>query len=161
MCTQLVTGCSHSPYHDYLKWKWRDIYNGIPDLKESLYCVWIHLVDCSPARLLCPHSPGKNMEWVTIPFSSRSSWPRDWILISWPSGRLFTISLVAQVVENRRSAGEEARSCKDSDTTGAIFAFIWNRILFSNKNNKLAAICSNMDAIGDFLWSRSRRGRQI
>ena len=31
-----------------------------------------------PARLLCPwNSPGKILEWVVIPFSGGSSWPKD------------------------------------------------------------------------------------
>ena len=31
------------------------------------------------------------LEWVTIPFSGRSSWPKDWTLGSCIAGRLFTI----------------------------------------------------------------------
>ena len=31
------------------------------------------------------------LEWVAIPFSRGSSWPRDWIWVSWTAGRFFTI----------------------------------------------------------------------
>ena len=31
------------------------------------------------------------LEWVAIPFSRKSSWPRDWIQVSRIAGRLFTI----------------------------------------------------------------------
>ena len=30
------------------------------------------------------------LEWVAYPFSSGSSWPRDWIGVSWIAGRFFT-----------------------------------------------------------------------
>ena len=30
-------------------------------------------------------------EWVAIPFSRRSSWPRDWTRVSYIAGRFFTI----------------------------------------------------------------------
>ena len=50
-----------------------------------------NLMDCSP-----PHSsghgdsPGKNMEWVVMPSSRGSSWPRDQTHISCVTGGLFT-----------------------------------------------------------------------
>ena len=31
------------------------------------------------------------LEWVAIPFSRGSSWPRDWTWVSWIAGGLFTI----------------------------------------------------------------------
>ena len=44
-----------------------------------------------PARLLCPwDAPGKNLEWIAIPFSKGSSRPRDWTQISCITGRFFT-----------------------------------------------------------------------
>jgi len=44
-----------------------------------------------PARLLCPwDAPGKNLEWIAIPFSKGSSWPRDWTQVSCITGRFFT-----------------------------------------------------------------------
>ena len=49
-------------------------------------------MDCSHSRLFCPwNSPGKNMEWVAIPFLGGSSWPRDRIQVSCIEGRFFTI----------------------------------------------------------------------
>ena len=49
-------------------------------------------LDCSP-----PGSPvpgilqARILEWVAIPFSRGSSWPRDWTCISWTAGRFFMI----------------------------------------------------------------------
>ena len=49
-----------------------------------------------PARLLCPwDSPGKNTEWVAMPSSRASSWPRNLTLsLMSPAlaGRFFTTS---------------------------------------------------------------------
>ena len=43
-------------------------------------------------KLLCPwSSPGKNLEWVAIPFSRGSSRPRDRTWVSCVAGRFFTI----------------------------------------------------------------------
>jgi len=45
-----------------------------------------------PARLLCPwNSPGTILEWVAIPFSRGSSWPKDWTWVSHTAGRFFTV----------------------------------------------------------------------
>ena len=34
---------------------------------------------------------GRRLEWVAIPFSSGSSWPRDWTQVSRIAGRFFTV----------------------------------------------------------------------
>ena len=66
-------------------------------VKESLRCPFFF---CNP-RDCCP--PGsfihgilqaRILEWVAIPFSRRSSWPRDRILISYSVGRFFTIWVI-------------------------------------------------------------------
>ena len=45
-----------------------------------------------PTRLLCPQdSLGKILEWVAIPFSKGSSWPRDQSQVSHTAGRFFTV----------------------------------------------------------------------
>ena len=51
------------------------------------------LMDCiDPARVLSPwDSPGKNTEWVAIPFSRESSWPRDQTQVFCIAGRFSTI----------------------------------------------------------------------
>ena len=44
------------------------------------------------ARLLCPGIlQARILEWVAVPFSRGSSWPRDWTLVSWISGGFYTI----------------------------------------------------------------------
>ena len=79
-------------------------------------------MDYSPNRLLCPWDfPGK-MEWVAIPFSKRSSQPRDWTMVSCIKGRFFTVwaireahiyikrgSQVALVVENLPANARDLR----------------------------------------------------
>ena len=59
------------------------------------------LSSSSTSDSLQPHSlPGSSiqgnlqariLEWVAIPFSRGSSWPRDWIWVSCIAGRFFTI----------------------------------------------------------------------
>ena len=50
-------------------------------------CLTLHSKDCSPpGSSVYGDSPGKNTgEWVTISSSRGSSWPRDWIWISYVS----------------------------------------------------------------------------
>lgn len=51
-----------------------------------------NLMDCSP-----PGSPvhgilqARILEWITIPFSRVSSWPRNWTQVSCITGRFFTV----------------------------------------------------------------------
>ena len=51
-------------------------------------------MDCSllcPCRLLCLwDSPGRDMEWVAMPSSRGSSWPRNRTRVSCIAGRFFT-----------------------------------------------------------------------
>jgi len=75
-----------------------------------LFCVWVLYSRLSPEFVLAcsassvmSHSLGpycspsvhgilqaRILEWVTMPFSRGSSWPRDWISISCIAGRFFT-----------------------------------------------------------------------
>ena len=56
-----------------------------------------------PTRLLSVHEifQARILEWVVIPFSRKSSWPRDWTQVSCIAGRLFiilaTISILIQI----------------------------------------------------------------
>ena len=63
------------------------------------YCVLSHSVmsdsrdpmDCSlPASSVHGILQVRILEWVAISFSRRSSWPRDWIQVSWIAGRVLT-----------------------------------------------------------------------
>ena len=62
-------------------------------------------------RLLCPwNSPGKNpgepfQEWVAIPFSRESSWPRNQNRVSYIAGRFFTIWAT------RETPGDTVNNC--------------------------------------------------
>ena len=51
-----------------------------------------HLVDCSlPGSSVHGILQTRILEWVAIPFSRGSSWPRDQICISHIAGRFFTV----------------------------------------------------------------------
>ena len=43
------------------------------------------------ARLLCPLTEARILEWVANPFSRGSSWHREWAQVSHSADRLFTI----------------------------------------------------------------------
>ena len=48
--------------------------------------------DCSPPGSFVPGILQERiLEWVAIPFSRGSSWPRDWTQLSYMAGRFFTI----------------------------------------------------------------------
>ena len=49
-------------------------------------------MDCSPPGFsVCEILQARILEWVAIPFSRASSWPRDWTWVSYTAGRFFTI----------------------------------------------------------------------
>ena len=49
-------------------------------------------MDCSPpGSSVCGISQARILEWVAIPFSRGSSWPRDWTQVSHIAGRFFAI----------------------------------------------------------------------
>ena len=55
----------------------------------QLFC---DTMDCSlPGSSVHGILQARILEWVVIPFSRGSSWPRDWIQVFHMSGRLFTI----------------------------------------------------------------------
>ena len=57
--------------------------------KESFSCAWMA---CSlPGSSVHGIFRARIMEWVDTPFSSRSSWPRDWTPVSCIAVRFFTI----------------------------------------------------------------------
>ena len=70
------------------------VYNGCPCVCSSLSCVWLFVTPWTVA-LQGPLSKGvfqeRLLEWVTIPFSRGSSWPRDQAQVSHIAGRFFTI----------------------------------------------------------------------
>ena len=63
-------------------------------------CVWVAqacLTLCDPTDCSPPSSSvhgilqARTPEWVAIPFSRGSSWPRDWSQVSCTAGRFFTV----------------------------------------------------------------------
>ena len=61
-----------------------------------------HLTLCNPMYCSLPGSSihgnlqARILEWVAIPFSRGSSWPRDWIWVSCIAGRFFTIWAITE-----------------------------------------------------------------
>ena len=69
-------------------------------------------MDCSP-----PDSSvhgilqARILEWVAIPFSRRSSWPRDWTQASWIAGRFFTIWATKEaLLQQKRTKRQHTKS---------------------------------------------------
>ena len=57
-------------------------------MSDSLGCM-----DCGPPGSSVPwNSPGKMLEYLAIPFSKGSSWPRDQTPVSCIAGRLFILN---------------------------------------------------------------------
>ena len=82
-----------------------------------------------PTRLLCPwYSPGKNTEWVVIPFSRGSSCPRDQTRVSCNASRFFTtwatrdasykIKVFFLKKKKKRSAAKTIKSSKTKEREG-------------------------------------------
>ena len=85
-----ITSClpNHCPkdtsFRKWKKKKWK-----------LLSCIWLTLCDLKdfkvPARFLCPQdSQARLLEWVAIPFSRGSSWPKVLIQVFCIASRLFT-----------------------------------------------------------------------
>ena len=73
-------------------------------------------MDCSrPGSSAHGISQARALEWVAIPFSRGSSWPRDWTWVCCISGRFFT--LWATVVGGEMVGGPKTRGVKPDDRT--------------------------------------------
>ena len=58
----------------------------------SLSCTLGSPMDCRPSGSSVHRNlQARILEWGAIPFSSGSSWPRDWTQVSYISGRFFTV----------------------------------------------------------------------
>jgi len=73
----------------------------------------------------------RTLEWVAIPFSTGSSWPRDQTQVSCIAGKFFTTELLGK------------------------------GILLSYKKEWNNAICTNMNATRDYYTKQSKLERQI
>ena len=61
-----------------MKWKVK--------VKVTLSCPTL----CDPIEIVHGILRGRILEWVAIPFSRESSWPRNWTGVSYVAGRFFT-----------------------------------------------------------------------
>ena len=75
-------------------------------------------MDCSsPSSYVLGISQARILEWIAIPFSRGSSWPRDWTHVSWISciaGRFFTVWATREESENGRWLDSGRASFKSS-----------------------------------------------
>ena len=53
--------------------------------------VWLFMECSLPGSSVRGILQARILEWVAIPFSKGSSWPRDWTQVSYITGRFFTI----------------------------------------------------------------------
>ena len=53
------------------------------------------------------------LEWVAIPFSRGSSWPRDWTQVSCIAGGFFTVWTTREAPENKQKNKQFLKSLKD------------------------------------------------
>ena len=65
-------------------------------IKVKMLVTWCPILcnpmDCGPpASSVHEILQARILEWVAIPFSRRSSWPRDQTQVSWTAGRFFTV----------------------------------------------------------------------
>ena len=68
-------------------------------------------IDCSlPASSVLRILQARIQEWIVIPFSKGSSWPRNWTQISCTEGRFFTI-WAASKAHTERPAGRTPLWC--------------------------------------------------
>ena len=73
------------------KWKWKVL--------DAQSCLTLcHCMDCSSSVHGMPQTG--ILEWVVIPFSRRSSQPRDQTQVSWIASRFFTIWVTSQSPKN-------------------------------------------------------------
>ena len=84
-----------------------------PALWESMDCPWVPWD--------CPwDSPGKNMEWVAIPFCRGSSQPRDWTWVPHIAGRFLMSGAT-------REASQVVLVVKNPPAnTGDIWVVVWS-----------------------------------
>ena len=100
LLSNCFSSCIQEPWFPvtfFQRWRWY-----LTPQSSSFPCCFSPLLFCRSSllfcgcftfpRLPCPwDSQARTLEWVTIPFSRRSSQPRDWTQVSHPAGRFFTI----------------------------------------------------------------------
>ena len=82
--------------------KWMLISQSCPTFCDPMDCT---LPGSSVHRIL----QARILEWVDIPFSRGSSWPRDWTWVSYIAGRFFTVWTI------REAHGEKMKKKKNSE----------------------------------------------
>ena len=79
--------------------KWKILWFSVVNYSTNV-CVLVaqscpilcNTMDCSPlGSSVHEISQVRILQWVAIPFSRGSSWPRDWTRVSWIAGRFFTL----------------------------------------------------------------------
>ena len=82
--------------------KWKSFYTCVTDKWNYIHCVCVWVIQscptfCDPMDYSMPGSSvhgilqARILEWVALPFSRGSSWPRDWSQVSHTGDRFFTI----------------------------------------------------------------------
>ena len=92
--------------------------------------LWPHKLQ--PTRLFCPwNSQARILDWVVIPFSRGSSWPKDQTRVSCIAGRLFTTEPPAKPHRVKKQLSVSLCASCSSDSTqdqlchGSIASPVW------------------------------------
>ena len=132
-------------------------------------------MDCSlPGSFVHGILQARILEWVAIPFSGGSSWPRDWTWVSCIAGRFFTIWATREAQENKvkwsevKVAQSYLTLCDPMDYTvhGILQARIleWVAVPFSrnipNLGMKPRSPSLQMDLLGVYSWNVLYKGLQ-
>ena len=97
LCTNFCVVCFHSAWFHSGRYQGVELLSNIVRWKWKVLVAQLCLTLCDPMNCNQPGSSvhgilqARILEWVDIPFSRRSSWPRDWTQVSCIAGGFFTI----------------------------------------------------------------------
>ena len=97
LCTNFCVVCFHSALFHSGRYQGVELLSNIVRWKWKVLVAQLCLTLCDPMNCNAPSCSvhgiiqARTLEWVDIPFSRRSSWPRDWTQVSCIVGGFFTI----------------------------------------------------------------------
>ena len=80
---------------------------------QSCPILWDTMYYSSPGSSVHGIPQARILEWVVIPFSRGSSWPRDWILVSCIASRFFIIWATRKAPQDSSIAGTDLPTKND------------------------------------------------
>ena len=92
-----------------------------PDVQSHFSRVWLFATPQTPGSMVHGILQARILEWVAMPSSKGSSWPRDWTRISYISSiadGFFTTSATWKAPKTRQSGSDSALSLTSCTTLG-------------------------------------------